>query len=239
MAVELHQAVLLAAEDHLEVLTALHLTASEGQLKILGQSDWTLHEQNQNANNRKDVAIDELEREVVELKAAQQLQGFYAQGLVESLEEERALEVRRAEIASFATFLKRARAPRVLSLHENPERVLTDKADARGCQDGKREAPASAIGIVRFPNSFPLFGVRWLLSVFPPTSSSDFVPAFLSAQTTLGEAAQRSRVRQSKQIAGSCTPQCSHLRETGGQHHRKRRPAPPGNVPIPRIVPLT
>jgi hypothetical protein len=66
---------------------------------------WTLHEQNQNANNRKDVAIDELEREVVELRAVQQLQGFYAQGLVDSLEEERSLEVRRADIASFIATL--------------------------------------------------------------------------------------------------------------------------------------
>ena len=50
--------------------------------------------QNQNANNRKDLEIDSLQQQVIDLKAAQRLQSFYAQDLVESLENERNQEVR-------------------------------------------------------------------------------------------------------------------------------------------------
>jgi len=84
-AIELHKAVLMAAQEHLE---------------------------NRNANHRKDMEIDGLEQKLIDLETAKRVQGVFAHELVHSLEEERDQEARqmRDAIQKANVQLLRARA---------------------------------------------------------------------------------------------------------------------------------
>ena len=94
-AMELHKAVLMAAQEHLE---------------------------NQNANHRKDMEIDGLEQKLIDLETAKRVQGVFAHELVHSLEEEREEEARRMRdaIQTANVQLLRARAEVVhIARHRN------------------------------------------------------------------------------------------------------------------------